>query len=370
MACNTYTCGLELCCEPGSSYENIDLNFSCEIDPRNPIYNGIVILWTGNTSVPSNYRGILQCYNVKSVTPGNYNPNAWEVDSQYIFSGNVRCNKCTQFFPCAVDKSCYPCNSITGDGLEATMTDRCQPTTCLNWDNPIIFHENPILNIQRIKVFIGSKIGDIDFTFSAFWRPNRFQIWWDYDGTSGGQAGMTKVCDSLFVGDGLRYFREDVKDFWRNRIEPVWFNCSNGCGDRQVWRSPLKPNSPNFNPSNYCITSGFTTTEIDNGPFLALRLVDRDNNWGQQYNPGNFPWGTQVPAFGSPGQIGVVTNYPRSSGNSRSSDGEIKLRFYKPQADPQYVYIYSYQGFWPTSGLSTILNLENQAYLRQIDGCY
>ena len=43
MACNTYTCGLELCCELGSSYENIDLNFSCEIDPTDSIYNNIVI---------------------------------------------------------------------------------------------------------------------------------------------------------------------------------------------------------------------------------------------------------------------------------------------------------------------------------------
>jgi hypothetical protein len=361
MACNTYQCSLELCCQPEIKIENVLLNFGCNIDPTTQAFNNITFLWTGNTSVPQLYRGILQCYNLNGAAPAlNYDPNAFEPDSQYIFTGAVSCNLCTQRFPCAIDTTCFPCNGITSDGKEATLYDRCQPTNCLTWDNPIVFHYYQSQEIQRIKVHVGTSVGDIDFTFSAFWRPNRFQIWWDYNGASGGQAGMTKVCDSLFVGEGLRHFRNDVKDYWRGRQAIVWENCSTGCGSNQTWRAPARGRY-----TDYCLTSGFTDVE---NSFLAMTRVDRDNNWGAQFNPTPFPWGIPVPAFGAPGQIGVVTNYPRLSGNSRSSDGDIKLRFYKPNPYPDWVYIYSYQGFVPTGIVSSVLGLENQAYLRQIDG--
>jgi len=372
MACNTYQCNLTFCCEPEIKIENVLLNFQCNINPTTQAFNNITFLWTGNTSVPPQYRGIPQCYNLDVATPAlNYDPNAFEPDSQYIFTAIPSCNLCFQRFPCFVDKTCFPCNGITSDGKEATLYDRCQPTSCLSWGNPIIFHSGINTVIQRIKVHIGQRVGNIDFTFDAGWRPNRFQIWWDYQfNILGGQPGMTKVCDSLFVGNGLRHFRNETKNFWRGNAQwPVLENCSTGCGSSQWWRSPSRGRRPGNLGWDYCLTSGFT--DVDNS-FLAMTSVNRDNNWGAQpgWNPGNFPWGSPVPAFGAPGQIGVVTDYPNRRGNSRSSDGDIKLRFYKPLPYPDWVYIYSYQGFVPTSTLSSILGLENQAYLRQIDGCY
>ena len=270
MACLTYQCSLELCCDL-STYENININFSCEIDPTNPPFNEIVILWTGNTNTPPLYRNILQCYNIVGVTQLNYyDPNAWEINNQYIFTGSVRCNICAQRFPCNEDRTCRPCNGITQDGFEITLYNRCITQNCLNWDNPIIFHHLNGVDIQRIKMYVGTNTGNIDFTFDAFYRPNRFQIWWDYNGAAGGLAGMTKVCDSLFVGNGLRYFRNDVRDYWRNKNKNVWVVCEETCTNNFNISSPIKPGgNPNY--PNYCLTSGFTENEIDNGPFLALR---------------------------------------------------------------------------------------------------
>lgn len=370
MSCVTFQINLQACCPSQETYEKVEMNFSCDIDLTIAPYNDMVIVWTGNSSTPIARRGIKSCYTILGVSPTSYNSNAWSVDNNFMFSGINQCTSCATVYPCSNvdDLTCKPCVGITPYPYnQNVLTNVCQPSSCWNWDNPITLLQNEYnINVSSIALNVGTNTGDIDFTFNAGWRPNRFQIWWDYDGSLGGQAGMTKVCDSLFVGNGLRFFRNDVKNFWsnftnRNPIgENVHFNCLYTCNGTNTWVSPLITIHP---PNNrrFCYYSGFTSSEINTGPFLALTTVDRDNDWGVQYPQGNFPWNIPVPTYGSPGQIGVVNNYPDSG--DPSSSGLIKLRFYKPFPTPSVVYIVSYRGFIPSQTV-----FADEAELLQVDG--
>jgi hypothetical protein len=370
MSCQTIQVDLQACCPSQENYEKIEMNFSCDIDLSVAPYNTMVIVWTGNTSTPIQRRGIKSCYRITSTTNSTYNPNAFSVDSNYLFSGLSNCVSCSTIFPCGDDLTCKPCIGVTSYPYDQNvLTNVCQPSSCFNWDNPIVLlPENSGRMVSKIALNVGTNTGNIDFTFGAGWRPNRFQIWWDYDGSLGGQAGMTKVCDSLFIGDGLRNgtgFRDDTKNYWRSQSnnnpigEPVYSNCLYGCDQTKIWTSTLSPQTNNQYPRGIpCLVSGFTQNEIDNQGFLALRTRRRDANWGGGIAL-NFPWGYVVPQNGSPGQIGVVYNYPTTS--SPSSSSPIKLRFNKPLPTPSVVYIVSYRGFYNWNG-------NDAAYLLQVDG--
>ena len=370
MSCVTFRVNLEACCPTQETYENVEMNFSCDINLSVIPYNTMVIVWTGNTSTPIPRRGIKSCYRILSTTNSTYNPNAFSVDSNYLFSGLSNCVSGSTIFPCGDDLTCKPCIGVTSYPYDQNiLTNVCQPSSCFNWDNPIVLlPENSGIMVSKIALNVGTNTGNIDFTFGTGWRPNRFEIWWDYDGSLGGQAGMTKVCDSLFIGDGLRNgtgFRDDTKNYWRNQSnnnpigEPVYSNCLYSCSQEKIWSSVLSPQTNNEYPRGIpCLVSGFTQNEIDNQGFLALRSIRRDVSWAGNITL-NFPWNIPVPAYGSPGQIGVVNNYPDSG--DPSSSGLIKLRFYKPFPTPSVVYIVSYRGFYDWNG-------NDAAYLLQVDG--
>jgi hypothetical protein len=369
MSCITYLCDLQACCPSQETYEKIPLNFSCDIDLTSPPYSSMVLVWTGNTNTPIDRRGIKNCYRIYTPpTSVPFDSNAWSVDNNFMFSGGNQCSTCAIVFPCGTDTTCKPCVGITTFPYNQNIIGQiCQPSTCFNWNNPIqLLSQNNQVMVSSIALNIGNNFGDIDFTFSTGWRPNRFQIWWDYDGSLGGLAGMTKVCDSLFVGNGLRPgtgYGDRVKDYWRfsypnalnTEKNEVYFNCYYDCIQNQNWISPTISNHPLYEET-YCFQSGFTVNEIDNQGFLALRSYDRDDTWE---SAGNFPWGSVVPTYGSPGQIGVVPNYPGPSDPSSSSP--IKLRFNKPIPTPNVVYIVSYRGFQD-------FYQNDAAYLLQVDG--
>lgn len=369
MSCQTFRCDLEACCSPQETYEKVEMNFSCDIDLTIAPYNTMVVVWTGNTSTPIQRRGIRSCYRITSSITSSYNSNAFIVDNNYMFSGLSNCVSCATIFPCGIDLTCKPCvGSTPFPGDINILSNVCQPSSCWNWDNPIeLLSQDSTILISKIALNVGTNTGNIDFTFRAGWRPNRFQIWWEYDGSSGGQSGMTKVCDSLFVGNGIRPvtgFGDDTKDFWESFTYynppgvPVYQNCYYNCFGNKIWSSPVTSVRNNSWPNGIpCLLSGFTVNEIRNQGFLALRSRVRDDNWWGSIAP-NFPWGGVVSTFGSPGQIGVVPDYPDNSDPSSSSP--IKLRFNKPLANPSVVYIVTYRGF--------IGSQNDAAYLLQVDG--
>lgn len=369
MSCITYLCDLQACCPSQETYEKIPLNFSCDIDLTSPPYSSMVLVWTGNTNTPINRRGIKNCYRIYTPpTSVPFDSNAWSVDNNFMFSGGNQCSTCANVFPCGTDTTCKPCLGITPSPYNQNiLTNVCQPSSCWNWDNPIeVLRQDSSIMVSSIALDIGTNTGDIDFTFSVGWRPNRFQIWWQYDGTMGGQAGITKVCDSLFIGNGLRLgtgYGDRVKQYWRNQSfnnpigNPVYSNCYYDCNGNNIWTwVPTSEKNSLYPYGIPCLTSGFTQNEIDNEGFLALRSRDRNDIWG---SAGDFPWGNVVPTYGSPGQIGVVSDYP--SGSSPSSSSPIKLRFNKPLPSPTVVYITSYRGF-------SDFYQNDAAYLLQVDG--
>jgi len=139
--------------------------------------------------------------------------------------------------------------------------------------------------VYEVSAELGNEVGITTITFNSINVPDRFQIIWDGN----------IVADSLFVGDGLPSagYTATITDLT--------------VMDRFIW------NGTSFIPDTITPTEAVTFTTAD----IAIS--------------------TNTRAIGTVGQIGVVTDYPSSS--SKSSDGNIKLRFNKTLAEPTSILI-------------------------------
>jgi hypothetical protein len=200
---------------------------------------------------------------------------------------------------------------------------------------------------------IGSHTGDIDMTFtvpdSRNYSPMRIIVYWN----------DIMFCDSGFVGRitaGRNSTQTRLTEYW-SQLGGIWADYRVGCGWEQElvdlpggkkgtcgvntpllglpWSATTITSQPGlcytFTPPSYSTT---------NPANYALRSYDRDSNWGSV----TFADGRTFQQYGSPGQIGVVPDYPRN-GNVRSTNGHIKLRFNKNLPEPTYCKIFIVSGY-------------------------
>ncbi len=155
--------------------------------------------------------------------------------------------------------------------------------------------------IFRLRVNIGSTIGNIQMNVAGLTRNNRYQINWN----------NTLVADSLFLTDA-------------GGIGGVWNLAAARVTGLTQWYEYLY--TPGTGNANYVsISTDWTYNGINNTQFGINDIASQSN----------------IRLAGSSGnQIGVLPSYPTPG--SFSDDNNIILQFTKTSASPEYVDITIY----------------------------